>query len=290
MFSVLRAYIDEFDDYQNEKCVCFGMQGLVGTVSAWHRLQCRWEDALECCRVKYFHATDLQASEGEFRGWTRYQRERLVSMLLNSLCDIQGEFWLLGAGIMMSSWRLLPEYRRRFVRNPYFLSAFSLMHDATRFSHFDFGGKPIEFVFDQKLKHQHWIDDAYSEAQKGKYGHLCAAKSMASHKLVPPVQIADFIAYEAEKYIHRRIARASDQELTEEDLRYPLKQLRPLFMASDTTLYNWHGLMLTTDFWGNYKRLCRHVLRIKVEESYGERFKRIRAVRQNYEAADWRSS
>jgi hypothetical protein len=276
--SVLRAYLDEFDDYENPNCVVYGIQGMVGPVHLWHQLQCNWEDALECCGVKYFHATDLNSSNGEFKGWTMQQRHQLTNLLVKVVRDNLSGFRLLGSAMFMSSYKKLPEYRRCKLRNPYFLSAVSVMSDAVRFSHFEFGNRPVEFIFDQKTKHTHWIDEAYDDVLSTKWGHLCAARSMANHRLVSPVQIADLVAYETEKYIAKRVKQTDSKDLEPGEFRWQMKELKELFFPSDTTLYTWHALMLVTDFWGNYKRMC-NALNIKTEETHNERKNRLQEIR-----------
>lgn len=269
MTSFLRAYIDEFDDYTNAACTAFGFSGLIGSVHEWHKLQCRWEDALECCDVKHFHATDLQALEGEYKGWTANQRERLVSLLVGIVQEQMPNFRLLGSANAMSSYKYLPEYRRRHLKSPYFLGAVSVMSDGARFAHYDFADKPVEFIFDQKSKHVSILNDAYNDVLKTRWGHLSAGFSRANHRLVSPVQVADLLAYESKKYIESRMANV---EAT--DLRWPMEQLKKLFYGGDTTWYNWHGLMLVTDFWGNYRRLCKW-LRVDTRETHDERRQRL---------------
>jgi hypothetical protein len=273
VISLLRAHVDEFNDYTDETCKSFGMSGLIGPVHEWHKLQCKWEDALDCCRVKYFHATDLQAFEGEYRGWTQNQRERLLSMLVGIVQESLSNFRLLGSANAMSSYRYIPEYRRRLLRNPYYLAAVSVMSDGARFAYDDFGKKPVEFVFDQKTKHKHLIDDAYDEVLLTRWGGMCAAKSMASHKLVSPVQIADLLAYECKKYIESRL-----ENIEPEDLRWPMEQLKEVFYGSETTWFNWHGLMLVTDFWGNYRTLCKY-RGVEYQENLEQKKRRLRAMK-----------
>ena len=109
MIPLLRAYLDEFNDYESDECVCFGIQGLIGPVQAWHQLQCQWEDALECNEIKAYHATDMNASEKEFKGWTKYQKDRLTAQLVGAIKKHSSEFRLLGSGVVMSSFNYLPD-------------------------------------------------------------------------------------------------------------------------------------------------------------------------------------
>ena len=272
VMDVLRAYIDEFDDYTNENCKAFGFSGLIGDVREWHKLQCRWEDALECCQIEHFHASYLQALEGEYKGWTASQRERLISLLVRIVQEQLPRFRLLGSANAMSSYKYLPEYRRRHLKNPYFLGAVSIMSDGARFAHYDFNDKPVEFIFDQKSKHAHILGGAFDEVLKTRWGHLCIDVSQADHRLVSPIQVADLLAYESKKYIENRLANPELTDVT--DLRWPMEQLKKLFYGGDTTWYNWHGLMLVTDFWGNYRRLCKW-LRVDTAETHNERKRRL---------------
>ena len=226
--------------------------GLIGTVHEWHKLQAKWEDALDCCRVSAFHATDLQSSEEEFKGWTVAQRERLLDLLVRVVQESMTELRFLASANAMDAYRRLPRYRKRATKTPYYLSAVSVMSDGARFAHEHFGDRPVEFIFDQKIKHYHLLDGAYKEILQGKYGHLCAGFSQASHKLVSPVQVADLMAYESSKYLS--IVRG---KLSPENLRWPMAQLKDLFFGSETAWFNEHGLLLVTDFWGNYERAYR---------------------------------
>ncbi len=276
VISPLRAYVDEFDDYTNNACRAFGFSGLIGPVHEWHKLQCKWEDALECCGVNHFHATDLQALEGEYNGWTATQRERLVSLLVKIVQEQLSSFRLLGSANAMSSYKYLPEYRSRHLRSPYFLGAVSVMSDGTRFAHYDFADEPVEFIFDQKSKHVKTLNDAHDDVLKTRWGYLCAAVSQADHRLVSPVQVADLVAYESKKYIEARMANPKAEDVP--GLRWPMEQLKQLFYGGDTTWYNWHGLMLVTDFWGNYQQLCKF-LKVDTKETHDERRRRFRATR-----------
>src|SRR5882672_1372836 len=110
VIGLLRAYVDEFSDYTNVDCKAFGMSGLVGPVAAWHQVQCEWEDALDCCGVDEFHSTDLHSLEDKFKGWTVYQRERLMALLVGIVRRNLPSFKFLATASVMSSWKYLPEY------------------------------------------------------------------------------------------------------------------------------------------------------------------------------------
>jgi hypothetical protein len=57
------------------------------------------------------------------------------------------------------------------------------------------------------------------------------------------------MACESEKYLD-----AIMRDTSPETPRWPMEQLKGLFFGSETTWLNQHGLMLLTDFWGNYER------------------------------------
>jgi hypothetical protein len=242
--------LDEFNDHTDKRCEEFGIVGLIGPVHEWHKLQAKWEDALDCCGVGAFHATDLQGLEKEYKGWTESQRQRLIGLLVRIVQESMAGFRLLASATWLPAYRNLPNYRRRLIRTPYYLCAVAVMSDGARFARYHFGGQPVEFVFDQKTKHKHLLSDAYDEVLQTSHGDLCAAFSQADHRMISPIQVADLMAYESARFLHAAIRK----EVPPETLRWPMRQLENLFFGSESSWFNHHGLMLVTDFWGNYER------------------------------------
>jgi hypothetical protein len=251
MVALLRAYIDEFGDYKDRACQVFGMIGMVGTVHSWHKLQSKWEDALECCGVTRFHGTDLQAFTLDYEGWTSFQRERLTSLLVRVVEEDMHNFRMVGSATILADYAVLPMYRKKFTRNPYYMSAVTAMQEATWKADEEFNGKPVEFIFDQRKKQVRLLNDAYDEVLATSTGHLCAGITRADHRKVSPLQVADLAAYESKKFLERKLI---DGIQSQSDLRWPLFKLKQMFRESEASLLNLHGLWLITDFWGNYER------------------------------------
>jgi len=250
MITLLRTYIDEFGDYNDTSCATFGMIGMVGAVHSWHKLQPKWEDALECCGVTRFHGTDLENYQEDYEGWTRSQRERLLSLLIRVVQEDIDNFRMIGCVTIMADYRRLPNYRKERTKNPYYMSAVIAMQQALFKATEDFASKPIEFIFDQRHKQVKLLNDAYDEVSKASSsGHLCTALSRANHRTVTLLQVADLFAYEAKKHIDGTLAGK-----TPVDVRWPVKQLDTIFSRPGKSLLDQHGLMLITDYWGNYER------------------------------------
>src|SRR5437867_2235999 len=231
MLKFLRAYIDDTGDYSDKRCDAFGMLGLVGAVPDWHKLQAKWEDALECCGVTRFHATDLQALEGDYSGWTKAQRERLVSLLVRIVQESMAGFRLVGGSVALIDYRCLPAYRKDCLDGEYSLCAMTAMMQAVWRSEEDFDNKPVEFIFDQRMKQVGALNIAYDQVSQ-RYPGMCLGLTRGDHRMVSPIQVADLVAYESKKYLDSKLGISS---LTE--LRWPVQQLEQLFFGSKAALY-----------------------------------------------------
>src|ERR1700687_3744513 len=250
MLDLLRAYVEETSDHPEDNVVSFDVVGLIGPVHEWHKLQSKWEDALECCQVHRFHGTDLGSLERDYKGWTPYQRERLISLLVRVVQESMSNLRLIGANTVMKDFRDLPEGRKMAARDPYFLGVVWTMLQATWKAEEEFGGLPVEIIFDQKHKQVATLNDAYDQVLSTKVGHLLAGFTRGNHRFVSPIQVADLTAYESKKYLDAKLENKNPI-----DLRWPLKQLEDLFFGSKAALFNTHGLMLATDFEGDYQRM-----------------------------------
>ena len=257
MLSFLRMYVDDTGDYSDERCDSFGMVGLVGAVHDWHKLQAKWEDALECCGVTRFHATDLQALEQDYEGWTKAQRERLVSLLVRVVQESMAAFHLIGGGIPLSDYRFLPQYRKDCLDGEYSLCAMWAMLQAVWKSKEELDSKPIEFIFDQRMKQVEALNIAYDQVSH-MHPRMCLALTRGDHKKVSPIQVADLVAYESKKYLESKLGIRPLNEL-----RWPVQQLEELFFGSKAAVFTYDILMLISDHkWGNYEK-ARDILGVR---------------------------
>ena len=247
---MLRAYIDDTGDPNDLNCVAFGMSGLVGPVHEWHKLEAKWEDALECCGITRFHATDLQTLEGDYAGWSTFQRDRLVGLLVSVAQESMINLRLIGSSVLMPDCRNMPEYRKKILGSPYSLCSVWAMLQATWKANEDYNRQEIEFIFDQRQKQTQMLSDAYDAVIRTESAHLCLGWTKADHRKVSPIQVADLVAYESKKYLDGRIAGKNRYE----DLRWPVEQLDNLFFHSKAALFNRHALWLASDIWGNYEK------------------------------------
>jgi hypothetical protein len=149
---MLRAYIDDTGDWTDDSCVVFGMVGLIGPAHEWHKLQAKWEDALECCTSPGgLHSTDLQNLTGDYSGWTTFQRERFVSLLVRVVQESMDNLRLIGSTVLMPAYKSLPKYRQQ-LSNPRELCALWSMLQATWQANEYFNNQEVEFIFDQRQK------------------------------------------------------------------------------------------------------------------------------------------
>jgi hypothetical protein len=247
---MLRMFADETGDHRDPATQVFGVVGIVGKVHTWHQLQSSWEDVLECNGIRAFHATDVENFGGEFSGWTSSQRERLISMLVRVVQEHINELRFVGAMMVMSEYDKLPEDRKNNLGNIYKFGCMNAISGALNVAGEDFEGDAIQFIFDQKQKHERLQDEAYHEIRSvNPFGNLCAGITRGNHRLVSPIQVADLFAYESNKYAKGRLAGK-----TRDDLRWPAKQFDEHLEKGKIILLYHHSLMLCTDFDGSYEK------------------------------------
>jgi len=114
---VLRCQLyfdDAFTDYDSE-AVAFG--GWYSTVERWIELESAWNRALKEEGIHYFHATDLDARQGEFVGWTKERADSFMARLTT----IAAEFTecAVGCGIVRADYeRLFPDWLQTDFKHP----------------------------------------------------------------------------------------------------------------------------------------------------------------------------
>ncbi|MCZ6495804.1 MAG: DUF3800 domain-containing protein [Alphaproteobacteria bacterium] len=77
---VFRGYLDESGIHEGARVV--SVAGYFARPKEWKRFTHDWTRVLKPAGIKCFHATDCQALEGEFKGWSADDRDELVKRLL----------------------------------------------------------------------------------------------------------------------------------------------------------------------------------------------------------------
>jgi hypothetical protein len=233
----VRAFFDDTGNANDESSQVFGVVGLVAPSSAWHILQAQWEDVLECHKIESFHAVKFAHFREQFDGWTEYQRKELLSDLVRVVQARIDEIAVVVSVVVMEDYKRLTETQKKRARSPYFVCANWCIIEALHHSEDRWKGKPVALVFDQGSKIVGELNDACSENRKyHPLGSLCESVTRGDHRQISPIQVADLLAYETNKYVTGKL-----NGLRPRDVRWPVRQLRKLLYGAKG-LFNLEGL------------------------------------------------
>jgi len=193
---MLRVYLDESGTHDGSPAVTVG--AYTGRPKTWKSFTREWKVAKR--PIEVFHATDCEALQGEFKGWTAERRNEYVANLLPVIArhEIHGN----AIGINVGDYETAA--RGRFPIKQTFNSAYSVcvqvvvdnimwqmertgMNDAIAFIHEDNDYR------EQAL-------GAFEYVKRRRTTHASKMTlTFASKEAAMPLQAADILAYEANK-------------------------------------------------------------------------------------------
>jgi len=205
---VLIAY---FDESGSKDTPIITMAGYLSDEHKWERFEREWRKSLKEHGAKYLHMKEFAQSRGEFEGWPEWKRKALVKKLA----------WVIKSSVIFRVGVIVPcaDYRETVgAANPRdtrrtafwccFLSCISaiLVYCEKHRINDDIG-----LVFDENSESSQHANGFYSslkELPEIKNRQQLASLSFADDKKVTPLQAADLLAYELNKY-HRGFVRKS---------------------------------------------------------------------------------
>jgi hypothetical protein len=196
--AVLKVYMDETGVHSGASVVA--VSAYVAKPTTWRTWTKKWNVAKE--PIKVFHSSDCANHQGEFRGWTKEQRDQFVAKLL-SILPARKIFGMVIA-IQMEDFKNALKGREELVEmigNPYTCcfqwSVMSIMELANNHGK----GERIKFI--------HEVNDFEGEAQKT-FDYVQQSHNPKGIKINlafgtkaknPPLQAADILAYEGGKFL-----------------------------------------------------------------------------------------
>ncbi|MDQ1611415.1 MAG: hypothetical protein QOG00_1346 [Pyrinomonadaceae bacterium] len=203
---MLAAYLDESGHSADSRIVAMG--GIMGNHLHMETLADRWREMLHRHRVGVFHMSELESSLGEFKGWTKIQREALLADALLCLKDL----WIMpfGAVVIVEQYRELPSIAQLAFIDPWFICFQMCVREAAGalMWHRDDPSPADKIVLfhDRQLEYQgravsafHFLKDSTS------YGHRLGSITSASTSDFIQLQVADLVAYEIRKLVENAI-------------------------------------------------------------------------------------
>ena len=192
---MLQIYVDESGTHDGSLIVTCG--AYVGTVSAWDDWAEKWDEAKG--PIDIIHAADCEALRGEFANFTPDQRNAFASKILPVIG--KADITPFAVGVRLDDYELVakdhPELALMMGDTPYVACFQWIMMRAL--SHVEsIGGGPRIGIVHESNNYRGVIGDCV-ELLKEKYPKLSVVLSFAGKRDVSQLQVADALAYEANK-------------------------------------------------------------------------------------------
>lgn len=188
--------------------------GFFGNQTSWDKVERSWDWKNKRVGVSRYHASHLNAHDGEFTGWSKTRCLRYSKDLLKILKKQQRKLHGISCGIHVDEYRrIISASGQVKMGHPYLVCFKSLI--ATVAEQMDYGKFPREdkfaVILDQNKdeldgkKLEMWATEIFYGMKNNprfKYGHRLATCVPGSSEEFACLQPADFIAYESYRLMH----------------------------------------------------------------------------------------
>lgn len=210
---VLKAYFDESRDTSRGSTLA--VAGYFGRTTEWRLLERRWNNILSFYNIKHgLHMKEFAHFKNEFEMFRHNEplRQEFLDRLTSTLYKPKPRFVAVGCAVDVHEFAKLPAKVREGFRSDPYLFAFILCVRKAIESRF-VQHLPMEekmgFVFDRRDELQsrgkslfNYVKDKLAIPERRRIGDL----AFGSRSESPPLQAADFIAYEVRRDLDRRIS------------------------------------------------------------------------------------
>jgi hypothetical protein len=200
---VVRPCHLHFDDaftHANSEAVAFG--GWYSSFDRWIELESAWNRALKDQNVGQFHATDLDAREGEFKGWRKERADAFMARL--TIIAASFTEYGIGCGIVRADYeRLLPDWFQTDFKDPLNYCVYGTMAMLVRqhqVGNLKVSSTPLRTMIEHKPGYEGFMTDIYYRYRDHVAPDLLGDLSWGGKDEVP-LQAADLIAHEIGKFV-----------------------------------------------------------------------------------------
>lgn len=203
---MLIAYLDESGAVGTP---ILTIAGYPSDESKWKRFECEWRKCLKEHGARYLHMRELSQSRGEFKGWPEEKRRAFLGQLISIIksCVV----FRVGAVVPYKDYQqtvgaIEPQPNRLTPFWCCFLSSISAILAYCEQRGITDG---VALVFDENTQPKRHADGYFASLQELpeiKNRHQLVSLSFADDKEATPLQAADLLAYELNKY-HRGYVR-----------------------------------------------------------------------------------
>lgn len=203
----LTTYVDESRSPEGDRT--FSLCGYCDYSEKWVPFALEWGRILDEPRaLEYFRAAEAANLEGQFKGFTRDERDDKVKKLLGLICSYRPI--AIVSGLRGKDYDdLLSKYPEASVPpDPYHFCMGNILSESCDIAQ-EVGASQVEFVFDQNKETEAETHLAFEYAKKQVFRfktYFGDTITFASKKKQRPLQAADSLAYDFNKMFRLRIA------------------------------------------------------------------------------------
>jgi len=199
---MLRAY---FDRSEVPKYGVLAVGGWLTTVERWERFEQNWREVLDSFGVSHLHMTDYESGHEEFQGWIPAKKAEFMQRLIGVLrqTDPLG----VSVALLKSDFdALLPKDQQKEAP-AYAVCAVNAIGAMMRWVKNKGSSQPIASVFEAGDEGVGKIVDGIAKARKrsAEFDKRLLSLSLEKKGNMWGLEAADFLAYEAAKYLPRHV-------------------------------------------------------------------------------------
>lgn len=218
--AVLEAYMDESIS-QNPARVCV-VAGYVADQAGWLAFSDRWQRLLDGEGVSAFHATDCESRRGEFSGWGKSRQQSFYRDLLAVVEDLPAVAF--ASCLVLNEGQKRSKVAKAFADNAYLVVFADCVTELVRLSQSFVRTEPLLVcTIEENKEWRSRLREAYSslmdDARFAESKRLSGQLLLSTKKNCPPLQLADFFAYESMKSVDNLVTKP------EREPRYTLTKL-----------------------------------------------------------------
>jgi hypothetical protein len=204
VFGMIVGYFDESGTSAKEPAI--GVAGYFGSCSQWDKFNVEWRNMLSEFGLSEFHRTDIESRHLYVPGWTTKDRNRVVIQAQK----IIKEFTYIGVGnavIKADFEDVFPPVLKKYYGGPYGYCAFLCVARAKHWHENIKNKDGINWVFEAGAQGV----EQFNILMKALYSDLELRQAFRvgtwsfAGKDILPLQAADTIAYELNKFVHGQI-------------------------------------------------------------------------------------
>ena len=192
-----------FDESGSKDTPLVTIAGYLSDERRWKRFEREWRRALKEHGAQYLHMREYAHRRGEFKGWPEYKRKALLANLI----------WIIKSNVQFRVGVVVPceEYKATIGAidpkdtrlSPFWLCFQTCLSAIGAYCQQEGIADDIALVFDENnesAKHAVGFYTAFKRSSKVPNGKQFVSLSFADDKIHTPLQAADLLAYEFNKY------------------------------------------------------------------------------------------